>query len=531
MFTSSSDNQVPAGPYFLTPNTGELFRAYRLYSDVQGAFTAGTIENPDGTFSILSASIPGVQSSTIGVPSRLYYTKTTEQPLAGVRLGVKDIYDIAGVKTSNGNRAYYELYPPASTTGPAVQSLIDAGAIIVGKMKTSQFANGESPTADWVDYHCPFNPRGDGYQSPSASSAGPGAGIGAYDWLDLGLGSDTGGSIRNPSQINGCFGNRPSHGLVSLDNVMPMSPVLDTAGLLTRDPILWHEAAKVLYGNNITSNFTEFPKKIWTNGFPEKATTEAEKVLLGFLAKLEKFLNSTSTTPLDLDALWDEAPPSGAKNSSIVDFVEFIYPTLVAQQQYSLLVEPFYKDYAAANNGARPFIDPVPLSRWYWGQYDIDSDATEQAIYNKTVFMDWFNQIIPASSKSCSESILLYPGTLGEPSYRNVYYTYVHPPPYQAFSYKSLLNIVLTKLSLSSLPGIPSGWTIDRVSNFAEVPDMVFQIGQVAYNSSISMQTEYLPVAIDVVARKGCDGMIFELAKRLLKEGILVVPKAGSVMC
>ncbi|KAG4034097.1 hypothetical protein MFRU_003g00730 [Monilinia fructicola] len=503
MFTSSSDNQVPAGPYFLTPNTGELFRAYRLYSDVQGAFTAGTIENPDGTFSILSASIPGVQSSTIGVPSRLYYTKTTEQPLAGVRLGVKDIYDIAGVKTSNGNRAYYELYPPASTTGPAVQSLIDAGAIIVGKMKTSQFANGESPTADWVDYHCPFNPRGDGYQSPSASSAGPGAGIGAYDWLDLGLGSDTGGSIRNPSQINGCFGNRPSHGLVSLDNVMPMSPVLDTAGLLTRDPILWHEAAKVLYGNNITSNFTEFPKKIWTNGFPEKATTEAEKVLLGFLAKLEKFLNSTSTTPLDLDALWDEAPPSGAKNSSIVDFVEFIYPTLVAQQQYSLLVEPFYKDYAAANNGARPFIDPVPLSRWYWGQYDIDSDATEQAIYNKTVFMDWFNQIIPASSKSCSESILLYPGTLGEPSYRNVYYT---------------------------LPGIPSGWTIDRVSNFAEVPDMVFQIGQVAYNSSISMQTEYLPVAIDVVARKGCDGMIFELAKRLLKEGILVVPKAGSVM-
>ncbi|KAF7864343.1 uncharacterized protein EAF02_010311 [Botrytis sinoallii] len=503
-FTSSSHNQVPPGPYFLTPNTGELFKAYRLYSDVQDAFTEGTIENSDGTFSILSASIPGVQSSTIGVPSRLYYTKTAEKPLAGVRLGVKDIYDIAGIKTSNGNRAYYELYPPANFTGPAVQSLIDAGAVIVGKMKTSQFANGESPTADWVDYHCPFNARGDGYQSPSSSSSGPGAGIGAYDWLDIGIGSDTGGSIRNPSQVNGCFGNRPSHGMVSLDNVMPLSPTLDTAGFLTRDPVLWHEAAKVLYGTNITSNFTEFPKKIWTSDFPVNATTEAESVLLDFLAKLETFLNSTSTTALDMGALWNETTPSGANGSSIDDFLSLVYPTLITQQQYSLLAEQFYADYAAANDGARPFIDPVPLSRWAWGQNNISADATEQAIYNKTIFMDWFAaEVVPSSLISCSESLFLYPGTLAETSYRNEY---------------------------TSLPEVPSGWSVSRVSNFAEVPDMVFPIGQAAYNSTISLQTEYLPVAIDIIARKGCDGMIFELAERLLEEGILVVPKAGSVM-
>lgn len=60
-----------------------------------------------------------------------------------VRLGIKDIYDIAGVRTSCGNRAYYDLYPERNVTAVAVQRLIDAGAIIVGKMKTSQFANGE----------------------------------------------------------------------------------------------------------------------------------------------------------------------------------------------------------------------------------------------------------------------------------------------------------------------------------------------------------------------------------------------------
>lgn len=87
-------------------------------------------------------------------------------------------------------------------------------------MKTSQFANGESATADWVDYHSPFNARGDGYSDPSSSSSGPGAGIGAYEWLDLALGSDTGGSVRNPAQVNGAYGNRPTHGLVTLDNVV-----------------------------------------------------------------------------------------------------------------------------------------------------------------------------------------------------------------------------------------------------------------------------------------------------------------------
>jgi len=72
------------------------------------------------------------------------------------------------------------------------------------------------------------------YQDPSSSSSGPGAGAGSYSWLDLTIGSDTGGSIRGPSEVQGLFGNRPSHGLVALDGVMPLAPELDTAGFLTR---------------------------------------------------------------------------------------------------------------------------------------------------------------------------------------------------------------------------------------------------------------------------------------------------------
>jgi hypothetical protein len=125
-YTASADSQgqtftgwrtsIPPGPYFMSASTGNVYQAYRLYSDVQQAFTEGTIANPDGSYSPLSAAISGVHSLTIGVPSRLYYTKTAKLPLAGVRLGVKDIYDIAGLKTGCGNRAYFDLYQPRIAT-------------------------------------------------------------------------------------------------------------------------------------------------------------------------------------------------------------------------------------------------------------------------------------------------------------------------------------------------------------------------------------------------------------------------------
>jgi hypothetical protein len=418
--------EIPAGPYFMSPRTGNVYQAYRLYSDVQGAFTEGLKPNTDGSYSVLSAAIPGAQSQAIGVPSRLYYTKSGAKPLAGVRLGVKDIYDIAGTKTSCGNRAYYDLYPARNVTGPAVQRLIDAGAVIIGKMKTSQFANGEIPTGDWVDYHCPFNPRGDGYQDPSSSSSGPGAGIGAYGWLDIALGSDTGGSIRGPSGANGCFGNRPSHGLVPLDGVMPLSPNLDTAGFLTRDPLLWHTAAKALYLTNITSNFSTFPSKILTTGFPVAANTEAQAIQLDFISKLQTFLNASAPVSITASDLWAANSPPAANGSSLSDFLGIAYPTLIAQQQYQLLTLPFYADYAAANDGRRPFVDPAPLVRWAFGQVNVTADASEQALGNKTVFVEWWegNVVVP-SKESCSESLLVYPQSSAGTSYRNVYRRYV----------------------------------------------------------------------------------------------------------
>lgn len=89
-----------------------------------------------------------------------------------------------------GNRAFYSLSTPSSKTAPILQRLIDAGAHLLGSTKLASLISKEEPT-EAADFHAPFNPRADGYQSAWNSSGGSGAAIVAYDWLDFAIGSDS----------------------------------------------------------------------------------------------------------------------------------------------------------------------------------------------------------------------------------------------------------------------------------------------------------------------------------------------------
>ncbi|KFG83674.1 hypothetical protein MANI_016065 [Metarhizium anisopliae] len=504
VFPLQVTHKIPSGPYFLNVHTGEVHPAYRLYDDFAGAFTQSLLQRPDGRFQTLSAQVPAAASITIGVPSRLYFTKTEAKPLAGVRIGVKDIFSLAGVKKGCGNRAWYHLYPVANRTGTAMQNLIDKGAIIVGVQKTSQFANGETPTADWVDYHSPFNPRGDGYQDPATSSAGAGSSIASYEWLDLAVGSDTGGSIRGPATVQGIFGNRPSHGLVSLDNVMPLSPKLDTPGFLARDPSLWNAANAALYRDKYTffgHQAPRYPKKLYLLDFPAGNTSHAP-ILQNFVSKLAKFLD-TSPTDIELNKEWERTRPASAGDQSLAQLLNTTYAAIISKDQAKLVREPFYRDYAAVHDGRLPFVNPVPLERWTWGDSQ-PSSLLSDAVRNKTLFMDWFNgNILPPSSDplTCSSGLLLHVDGSADFISRN---RYISPP----------------------VP--PFGFSNSQISVFAETPDSVFPLGQVPVFSSITNHTEYLPVTIDVVAAKGCDGLIARLAEDLVAAGILTVPRVGA---
>ena len=129
------------------------------------------------------------------MPSRISVEPSQIHLLGGIRIAVKDMSHIQGLRTSLGNRGYFELYQPCAKTAVSIKRLIDAGASIIGKTKLSSFASREEPT-ECVDFQAPFNPRGDGYQSPAGSSSSSGAAVAAYDWLDFAIWSDSKTLIR-----------------------------------------------------------------------------------------------------------------------------------------------------------------------------------------------------------------------------------------------------------------------------------------------------------------------------------------------
>ena len=133
-------------------------------------------------------SVP--HSLSVAVPSRIFSNPSRVSPLLGVRIGVKDLFDIAGLHMTLSNRAFYAVSAPAQTTAPAIQKLLDAGAVMGGTTKCSSMISREDPT-EAVDFQAPYNPRGDGYQSPVGSSSGSAAAIASYDWLDFTIGSDS----------------------------------------------------------------------------------------------------------------------------------------------------------------------------------------------------------------------------------------------------------------------------------------------------------------------------------------------------
>lgn len=131
-----------------------------------------------------------LRTLAVAVPSRAGIAPTPSLPLNGFRIAVKDIFEIANVKISVCNRAYYELYDAPTKTAACIELLIAAGATIVGTTKLASFAATEEPV-ECIDYTAPWNPRADGYQSPAGSSSGSGVAMAAYKWLDITIGSDS----------------------------------------------------------------------------------------------------------------------------------------------------------------------------------------------------------------------------------------------------------------------------------------------------------------------------------------------------
>ncbi|MCA8902950.1 MAG: amidase [Hyphomonas sp.] len=147
-------------------------------------------------------------------------------PLHGIPIAVKDLFFTAGVVTKSGVAARSGFVPDHDAT--VVQKLKQAGAIILGKLNLTEGAlNGYHP-----DFRIPVNPWNADY-STSGSSSGSGVAT-AAGLCFASLGTDTGGSIRNPSSASGVVGLKPTYGRVSRQGVFVLAESLDHVGPMTR---------------------------------------------------------------------------------------------------------------------------------------------------------------------------------------------------------------------------------------------------------------------------------------------------------
>ena len=143
-------------------------------------------------------------------------------PLHGIPIGLKDIFYTAGMKTTAGSKVYADFVPTYDAT--SVARLKDAGAIVLGKAVTTEFATGDpSPSLNpWDHAH-----------TPGGSSSGSSVAVAAR-MCPAALGSQTGGSTCRPAAYNGIVGLKPSYGRISRYGVIPVSWSLDTVGILVR---------------------------------------------------------------------------------------------------------------------------------------------------------------------------------------------------------------------------------------------------------------------------------------------------------
>ncbi len=149
----------------------------------------------------------------------------------GPRLGVKDLIDVAGTKTTAGSLAVAATTEEATDDAPLMRGAREADARIVGKTNLYELAFGASGVNPF--FGNPVNPL-DASLLPGGSSSGSAVAV-AIDVADVAYGSDSGGSIRVPSAFCGTAGLKTTHGRISLESVYPLSPTLDTVGPMARD--------------------------------------------------------------------------------------------------------------------------------------------------------------------------------------------------------------------------------------------------------------------------------------------------------
>lgn len=225
----------------------------------------------------VNAFVPGPRVHVSGKPGG---------PLAGLTFGAKDLFDVAGVPTGGGNHDWAKFNPVPEHHSWAVQTLLDAGADLVGKTITDEVSLGI--LGENAFDGTPINTAAP-ERVPGGSSSGSAAAV-AAGLCDTALGTDTGGSVRVPSSFCGLYGIRPTHGRVNVAGMMPQAPSSDTTGWFARDAKTFARVSTVMLGEEPGALPTKLIIATDAFGF---ADPEVAAALQPMVARLQKIVGES----------------------------------------------------------------------------------------------------------------------------------------------------------------------------------------------------------------------------------------------
>jgi amidase len=207
----------------------------------------------------------------------------------GPLAGVTDLYDVAGYPTGGGSPTLLALSGVKTATAPVVETLLSAGARFVGKTHTDELAfslNGKN-----AHFGTPVN-GGAPDRIPGGSSSGSASAV-SNGLADIGLGSDTGGSVRGPASHCGLYGLRPTHGSLSLERCLDLAPTFDTVGYFTRDGATFARVAEVLFAG-AAPRLPEKPLLLLASDAFDLVSDEVREALAPAVGRVEALLGGAS---------------------------------------------------------------------------------------------------------------------------------------------------------------------------------------------------------------------------------------------
>ncbi|KAH7165633.1 hypothetical protein EDB81DRAFT_639315 [Dactylonectria macrodidyma] len=445
---SDDFSELPSGPYFLHgPN---LHQAWRLYDDEFGAFTFGVIPddvNQPEEFQVLSSLSLQGDFKSIPVPSRLYHPRPSlRKPLSGVRVSVSDFASLNGTGTTLSSRAWTSLYKSTSTaTSDHARKLVDLGAIIVGKTKTSQLGAG----VEWVDEQAPWNARGDGYQTLLGSSVGAAAGLLGYEWLQQSLGSDDNGATAQ----DGLYSIAPSLDNLSFDGLLKNSSY-GNGRLFSRSlEDLLHLTTALL---STSSSENGIPSRVLFPVDLHTTMNESQRRLVDdFVSTLEKF-HGIDVEKVNLGEVWAETRPSEAHREEMQVYMEDV-------NQY---FENFHR---------KAFVEATPQFLWDAGEA-VTTDEYQHHLQRLQIYRKWFHQhMMPLSATPNAEAVMILPCGTYDIRHRD---------------------------EPATPPTTSRGVTPEHLASILGAPHLAVPFAQLPFQSRISGRTEYQPVCVSTLCAR-----------------------------